>query len=290
MIPLRIRAEVDEKHHPFIARLNSDVGNRSTEFDIFLTEVLDGVCTFESSGLSVKLLFNHPTLLDGDVLLIIPQKKIAHRLIRASSPDNTFVFTEDCDERCLMCSQPPVPGGGENSEFLKTAVLLAPENMTIGISGGEPTLFKHQLFQLLEFAQTHRPDLAFHILSNGQHIEQEDLSSLRNFNQRKLTWGIPLYSDRAKEHDIVVQKQGAFARLQDSLSVFCKSGSAIEMRTVVLKENVERLPCIADYLQVFAPFVCQWSIMQLENIGFARMRWIGCSVIRQQSSIAFLKP
>ena len=273
MIPLRIQAEVNGTHQPFIARLNSDFGSRATEFDVFLTEILDGISSFEGSRISLRIQHSEPTLLDGDVLLVVPQKKIAHRLIRSSSPDNTMVFTEDCDERCLMCSQPPVPGRGENSDLLKTAVLLAPDNMTIGISGGEPTLFKYQLFQFLEFAQTHRPDLAFHILSNAQHIEQKDLPFLRSLNHKKVTWGIPLYSDRPEEHDKIVQKQGAFLRLQDSLSVFCKSGSAIEMRTVVLKENVLQLPKIADFLSVFAPFICQWSIMQLENIGYARQRW-----------------
>ena len=58
-----------------------------------------------------------------------------------------------------------------------------PQNSTLGISGGEPTLLKKPLFNFLTEIIDERPDLMFHILTNAQHFSKEDrrlLSDLSN--------------------------------------------------------------------------------------------------------------
>ena len=145
--------------------------------------------------------------LDGDVFLLIPERKEAQRLIRRKSNHNTILFTEQCDQLCVMCSQPP---RAINDRWLiscyEKAIGLADQGATIGISGGEPTIYKAELFSLLENISIKRPDLSFHILTNAQHFTLEDRERLQSIHKYlRVLWGIPIYSSRAKEHDEIVK-------------------------------------------------------------------------------------
>jgi His-Xaa-Ser system radical SAM maturase HxsC len=172
-----------------------------------------------------------------------------------------------------MCSQPPKKTHVDRFSWFREACVLAPENMVIGISGGEPTLYKQDLLNLIEATLDARPDLSFHVLSNGQHFDASDVERLRHPAFRRVTWGIPLYSSDAEEHDRIVGKTGAFERLERSFVTLLRAGARIELRTVLLRSNVGRLDELARHISVRLGFIEIWSIMQLENIGFARNRW-----------------
>lgn len=91
------------------------------------------------------------------------------RLLRSDSPHNTFLVTERCDQLCVMCSQPPKKTHVDRFVLLEEACLLAKPGELIGISGGEPTLYKGQLLGMLGRVLHAREDLQFHVLTNGQH-------------------------------------------------------------------------------------------------------------------------
>lgn len=274
MIPLSIPVETEGRTEPFVVRLNADYGCRDDDQDAYLTDRDDQRSVYETaSGAKLSLFDLDPVGIDGDVLLIAPEQAVGHRLIRASSTDNTLVFTERCDQRCVMCSQPPRPMHHDVAGFLEEAILLAPPNATLGISGGEPTLYKADLFGLLRRALTVRKDIAFHILTNGQHFEESDLGILRSLPSGAVTWGIPIYSADPETHDAIVRKQGAFDRLCASLEVLCRAGAAIELRTVLMALNADRLGDLAQFITTHVPFATRWAIMQLENIGYAEKRW-----------------
>lgn len=208
----------------------------------------------------------------GDVVCIDPGRRTAERLIRANSPHNTFLITEQCDQLCVMCSQPPKKSHDDRFEEYRQALLLAPEGAVIGLSGGEPTLHKAALFALLAEAKADRPDLFFHILSNGQHFDAGDVADIRASAANSL-WGIPLYSHDAETHDAIVAKAGAYDRLLDSLVHCLSGGMRIELRTVLMHDNIGHLPALARLIGGHLGFLSQWSIMQLENIGFAKNRF-----------------
>src|SRR5215203_1182040 len=109
MIPLRIAAEAPGAEHPFVVRLNSDYALRSTSHDAFLSSADDDCLEYHGPGGSLRLTGMVPDDLDGDVLLVIPGRRIAHRLIRSASEHNTLLVTERCDQLCVMCSQPGFP-------------------------------------------------------------------------------------------------------------------------------------------------------------------------------------
>ncbi len=267
MIPLVVPAMSDAGGR-FVARLVDapDIGPH----DARLLGTTDGEALF--AGENGLFSIATPHALIGDIVCVDPRRKTAERLIRAGSPHNTFLVTEQCDQLCLMCSQPPKKSHDDRFVEYAQAIRLAPANIVIGLSGGEPTLHKEALFALLEEAAADRPDLFFHILTNGQHFEASDVPRIAATSRNTL-WGIPLYSHDPATHDAIVAKPGAYERLLDSL-VHCLSGGMnIELRTVLLQDNLDHLPALARLVGDHLAFVGQWSIMQLENIGFARNRF-----------------
>lgn len=209
----------------------------------------------------------------GDVVLLDPQARRAQRLLRAGSAHNTLLVTERCDQLCVMCSQPPKKQHIDRFDEFETACLLAPEGQTIGISGGEPTLFLDRLMQFITNVLRARPDLSFHVLSNGQHFDKNHVEILSSPLMRRVTWGIPLYGADAQLHDCIVDKQGAFERLLQSFQWLMLAGARIELRTVLMRDTLKELEGLAKFVTGHLPHIEQWSLMGLENIGFARNRW-----------------
>lgn len=211
--------------------------------------------------------------IDGDVLLVLPESKRAERIFRKGSNHNTLLVTERCDQLCVMCSQPPKKTHDDRFAHFLEACQLCEKNSVIGISGGEPTLFKEQLFDLIESVSSIRSDVEFHILTNAQHFSIEDVNRLKQGAYRSVVWGIPLYATDAALHDRIVGKVGAFEALLNSFALLMRSGAHVELRTVVMQSNYTQLPALAKFVSAHLKFVGSWSIMQLENIGFAKNRW-----------------
>lgn len=276
MIPLRLRAEAPAGDTPFVVRIRDPRAGHSLvtgPFDAVLREADTAAAELDTRHGSLRLSGVPAADLAGDVLLVDPARSVAHRLIRAGSSHNTFLVTERCDQLCVMCSQPPKKHHTDLFAFFTQAALLAPPGITIGISGGEPTLYKEQLFAFLHRALTARPDLRFHVLTNGQHFEEADATHLAAFPVGRVLWGIPLYAATPALHDEIVGKQGAFARLADSLALLARCGAAIELRTVLMTVNAPALEILAAFIAAQLPFIAVWAIMQLENIGYGRRNW-----------------
>lgn len=272
MIPLTLPA-VAEASAPYVVRLR---GHGESEYGLADAQLIRGTDTksifssreglLEISGVSTESLL-------GDVVLVEPQSGRLERLIRAGSAHNTLLVTERCDQLCVMCSQPPKKTHVDRFEAFKAASLLAEPHSVIGVSGGEPTLYKSDLLTMIEEVLRTRSDLEFHVLTNGQHFETHDVQRLRDPLYQRVQWGVPLYAHLPMLHDDIVGKPGAFERLQESFAHLVMAGARVELRTVLLSSNIHELPRLAQYVTSQLRSVDAWSIMQLENIGFARNRW-----------------
>lgn len=273
MIQLRLKSDCDRTLAPFVTRIAD--GELRCDEDAKLLSRAAGILSYRTGQSEFRLRDVSVADIRGDVLLIDPRRQIAHRLIRAASSHNTFLITEQCDQLCLMCSQPPKQHHEDMFGHFLAAARLAPRGVQIGLSGGEPLLHKDELFGFIDAVFAERDDLSFHILTNGQHFDERDLPWLTK-HRAHLLWGVPIYSDDPARHDEIVGKLGAFTQLCDNISLLGLAGAAIELRTVVLKQNASGLPRLADFITRHLPFALIWAIMQMERIGYGRMNWNQC--------------
>lgn len=269
MIALIISARSDGDE-PFVTRLSAEKTSAPGE-SIWLASTATGSLWCGTEGLFE--LGASCDLLAGDVILVDPRAGRAERLIRAGSPHNSLLVTEQCDQLCRMCSQPPKKTHRDRFAHFETACLLADQGAVIGITGGEPTLHMEALLTMLERVMAVRPDLAFHVLSNGQHFTAASVERLKGPLRAGIVWGIPLYSYMPELHDAIVGKSGAFDRLCQSFALLLEAGIRIELRTVLLHENLDRLRQLARFVSVNLAHIEQWSLMGLENAGYAVRRW-----------------
>jgi His-Xaa-Ser system radical SAM maturase HxsC len=263
---------IAEAERPFVTRLRAG-STVMDPFDSYLIEGDELGASFAGPRGLIAIDGLSASDLDGDVVLVQPLAGRIERLLRAGSPHNTLLVTERCDQLCVMCSQPPKKTHVDRFAYLEEACLLAEPGSLIGITGGEPTLYKDELCGMIERVLGARADLEFHVLSNGQHFSRDDVERLRDPIYRRVSWGIPLYAAEPERHDRIVGKAGAFERLQESFAHLLLAGARIELRTVLLGANLGALPSLARTVAARLRFVEVWSIMQLENIGFAKNRW-----------------
>ncbi|TFF19864.1 His-Xaa-Ser system radical SAM maturase HxsC [Jiella endophytica] len=273
MIPLRFKVDPLPVDEPIVTRLRAADAPDAGPFDAVFLGADGPVSEFDLAGFPLRLHDAPIEDVEDDVILVLPGQASAHRLIRAASPHNTLLVTERCDQLCLMCSQPPKRHHVDMFPHFREAVRLAPRDVYIGLSGGEPTLFKEDLFRFLLDAIEARPDVRFHILTNGQHFEESDVETLASIPHDRVLWGIPLYSHVPARHDEIVVKPGAFDRLMRSFAILARAGAAIELRTVVMKPNAPDLVALARLVTTRLPFISVWALMQLENIGYGRKNW-----------------
>lgn len=272
MIPLGLPA-VAEAGRPYIARLRAQGRNDLHPMDALLIEDAAEGATFAGTHGLVTIEGLNAAALDGDVVLVEPSANRIERLLRSGSPHNTLLATERCDQLCVMCSQPPKKTHVDRFDLFEEACLLAEAESVIGISGGEPTLYKDTFLGMMERVLRLRPDIEFHVLTNAQHFTTDDVLRLRDPVYRRICWGVPLYALDAALHDRIVGKAGAHARLMSGFATLLLAGARVELRTVLVRDNLDQLPALARFVAAKLRFIDAWSIMQLENIGFAKNRW-----------------
>lgn len=188
------------------------------------------------------------------------------------SNDNALFVTSQCNNRCLMCCQPPLYRNDIESLFAKNLELIdsaPPELPCIGITGGEPTLLGDRLFELIKRIRRKLPDTEIHLLTNGrafanQHYTQKFVEC----GTEKILLGIPLHSDYAGDHDTITQVHGSFDETMLGLYNLARYDCGIELRIVITRMNYRRLPKFPNFIYRNLPFVEFISLMGLEYTGY----------------------
>ncbi|WP_427964954.1 His-Xaa-Ser system radical SAM maturase HxsC [Acidithiobacillus sp.] len=194
-------------------------------------------------------------------------------LFRASSPHNSILVTEQCNHYCLMCSQPPknVDDSWILREVRQLLPLIPRRTKQIGFTGGEPTLFGDEFLDILRLAKACLPQTSIHVLSNGRRFADPRFAQhFAEIDHHDLMLGIPVYSDDPARHDYVVQTQGAFDETIRGILNLKRLRQKIELRVVLHKQTIERLPKLAVFIARNLLFVDQVALMGLEITGFTR--------------------
>lgn len=233
---------------------------------------------FKSSGYykfeqtRIQLVDSQADLAFGEILIIFPKQNFIQRFYRPNTIGNTILLTEQCDQICTMCSQPPKKKDYLYWDLYLKAASLVPQGGVLGISGGEPTLYKSELLQFLIDCIEANKGLQFNVLTNAQHFEESDIDKLSQLNKNVL-WGVPLYSDNPSEHNEIVGKNNAFENLLQGFNCLLMSGSRVELRTVLLKQNYQSFPKLSKFVARYFTWIEKWAVMQLEPMGYARINW-----------------
>lgn len=212
-------------------------------------------------------------LAPGDIVRLSPRTRQIRVLYRKNSRHNTLFFTERCNSRCVMCSQPPreVDDSYLIDEILTAIPWMARETPELGITGGEPTLLGQRLVDVIEATERNLPATALHVLSNGRLLARLAFAEqIAQAHHHDLMFGIPLYSDIASEHDFVVQAKGAYEETVYGILNLARVDVRIEIRIVIHRYTYARLAQTAGFIARNLPFVSQVVLMGLEPVGFAK--------------------
>lgn len=208
----------------------------------------------------------------GDILSVHPNG-VVRKLVSSISADNILFVTGQCNNHCLMCSQPPVKRDDTDYyDRLNRFIVdhLPPETVSLGITGGEPTLIGERLPELIAHIFQLHPELSLHMLTNGRRFADKSYARrFVDFSAKALMIGIPFHSDYVHDHDHIAGADGAFDHTLSGLYNLALYDLKIEIRIVVNLQNYRRLSHIAGYIFRNIPFARHVAFMGLEDIGLA---------------------
>jgi His-Xaa-Ser system radical SAM maturase HxsC len=227
----------------------------------------------EAPGAVLKLGSELAHVGSGDIIHVPPGGRRVTVLWKNSAQHNGLLLTEQCDNYCLMCSQPPKER--EDSWLFDRArkvVSLLPEDArSLSLTGGEPTLHADALIELLEHCRRVAPELSIHLLSNGRRFADPAFARrYASVDLADIMVGIPVYAPEPGLHDFVVQAAGAFDETIHGVLNLASLGQAVELRVVIQRHTVPVLVGLATYIARNLPFVAQVALMGLEMTGLAR--------------------
>lgn len=217
-----------------------------------------------------------PPLDDGDILFFNAPEKKLEVLWQVRSSTNVFFLTPACHSRCQFCPQPPTSDSGEcyeiACEILRRTQLA---NTTINITGGEPTLNPTRFLSFLKELSIRWPTVRPTVLTNGRTLADarfvQSIFAIQSSDN--IAFAIPLYADAAALHDKIVGVPGAFGETIRGLYNLARYHADIELRFVVSRLSVQRLPNLMAFVGANLPFVTRIAVMGIEPMGMCRQRW-----------------
>ncbi len=264
------RSNAEGKEIPHLPFINLDsTGNSEGWYTIRSFRSATTVGSFFCDGLS-------ETFTEGDILWINPRHGKIKGILTAGSNANTLLLTEQCENRCRFCSQPP--NELEDTELYHKATLALLNFDTcdyVGLSGGEPTHNKNAFLTLIKTISKLGNKTKLHILTNGRSLSNYEYAReiVRNIGEREVLWGIPLYGHKATLHDELVGSSGAFIETISGISNILNLGQTIELRIVPTRQNITSLKNILEFITSNYLPIKIISIMNLEPKGLARKNY-----------------
>ena len=209
----------------------------------------------------------------GDIIHVPPDGRRVSVLWKNSATHNGLLLTEQCDNYCLMCSQPPKDRDDSwlFGRAAKVITLLPETARALSLTGGEPTLHADALIGLLSHCKQVAPGLSVHLLSNGRRFADPEFARrYAAVGLPDIMAGIPVYAPEPGLHDFIVQADGAFDQTIHGILNLASLGQAVEIRVVIQKHTIPVLAGLAAFIARNLPFVAQVALMGLEMTGLAR--------------------
>ncbi len=208
---------------------------------------------------------------DGDCVTLSPDGTVSI-VWESRSPVNALFLTDACDQRCLMCPQPP---GRHNDKTYDTATellkLLKPQQVeAICITGGEPTTLGGKFIDIMTAIKRKFDHANVMILTNGKNFANFRFAEeFANIGLSNATLCVSLHSDIEELNDEIAGVKGSFHRTTQGLYNLARFRQRVEIRHVISKLNASRLEQFAHFLYRNFPFASHTAFMGMEMTGFA---------------------
>jgi His-Xaa-Ser system radical SAM maturase HxsC len=189
---------------------------------------------------------------------------------------NTLLVTEQCDNLCLFCSQPP---RNINDEILFSyaaqSIVAFNSKKMVGVSGGEPLLKKEHILNFFRILNQFNNETPLHILTNGRSFQCKNFTNdfYELQKNRRVIMGIPLYGTNSDVHDKLVNTNGAWAETIKGLINAGNKGIEIELRIIPTQLNYKDISSIIEMALTCFNHITRISIMNLEQMGWAKKNW-----------------
>lgn len=182
--------------------------------------------------------------------------------------------TNQCNSNCIMCPDSVKlrtrPNEVTMENLLEQIGEINPEAEHVDITGGEPTLLKEQLPELIEAVFRQAPDAEVLMLSNGRSFAAGGYTErFSPFAHRRLKIEIPIHGDCAELHDRIAGCPESFVQTRAGIHHLLEAGVEVGIRIVVSRLNYSRLNELIRFISREFPEIKYVNLMGMEVLGNA---------------------
>lgn len=182
--------------------------------------------------------------------------------------------TNQCNSNCIMCPDSVKlrtrPNEVTRENLLEQISEINPEAEHVDITGGEPTLLKEQLPELIEAVFRQAPDAEVLMLSNGRSFAAGGYTErFSAFAHRRLKIEIPIHGDCAELHDRIAGCPESFVQTRAGIHHLLEAGVEVGIRIVVSRLNYSRLNELIRFISREFPEIRYVNLMGMEVLGNA---------------------
>ena len=182
--------------------------------------------------------------------------------------------TNQCNSNCIMCPDSVKlrtrPNEVTREKLLEQIGEINPEAEHVDITGGEPTLLKEQLPELIEAVFRQAPDAEVLMLSNGRSFAAGGYTErFSAFAYRRLKIEIPIHGDCAELHDRIAGCPESFVQTRAGIHHLLEAGVEVGIRIVVSRLNYSRLNELIRFISREFPEIKYVNLMGMEVLGNA---------------------
>lgn len=228
---------------------------------------------YARNAAGVCIPYENESLCHGDVVEFGENGKI--RKLHDGKDSSALIYlTNQCNSNCIMCPDSVKLRTMENTvtvdSVLEYISLLPTDLEHIDITGGEPTLLKQALPDVIRRAGEQAEQAELLMLSNGRSFaSQKYAACFGEFAEKKLRIEIPIHSANPQKHDFIAGCTGSFAQTKAGIHNLLANKVEVGIRIVVSKLNYRELDAVIELVHTEFPQIRLVHIMGMEMLGNA---------------------
>lgn len=175
-----------------------------------------------------------------------------------------------CNNDCVLC----VANISEKHENMSTSQMVAyfdrlidNKNLTIQISGGEPTI-RGDFLYLMEYLSVNAPRITKVLLSNGRMFSNTDFTA-RVSDYPPVCVLVPLHSYEPKLHDMITRRPGSFDETVLGIRNLLEYKIIVIPKIIVNKLNYKLVPDFVEFIAQTFPECKAVGVDTIDLLGSA---------------------